>query len=457
MVIIMNFEELLADVIPNITWKICLNGSKTVYRQMNQTYFEEITLDQCKMEVREYYELSTPSTVASLVTALCEDRNRLIDDGLFRDSRRKRIGFLNGVYDLDSGKMRTYQPTDFICQPLPWMPPTEIDAKVEAWFLATLKRWVGDDVGEWFCAVLGYMLFIYPNSENVWLNLFGAGSNGKSVCLELLEKILGDEKVIGCDLKNINRFSGDTFKNKWLVIGRDSSSEVSDNAVSFIKTYSGDPKLLVEKKGGSSFDVYNPGKLVVSTNSLIRSKDRSFAWYRRLFPIPFPNEFERNEHFKDALFEKIPDIIRILLDRAYRYAHTETTLWKSVPRPVLNLMRETRMLNDRVTAFWEEWFFEDDPEDNRSLTPKRRIKRDNLFALHNQTMSYCYQKYAEWHEHEFGETALEPSLRIFGGPYGAFLSTGAGKFYTYKRTSYGRVLQLDGKYLEGGWEESEYV
>jgi phage/plasmid-associated DNA primase len=452
-----NFQDMLAALIPDIPWKISLNGCKTIYRQMNQTYFEEITPDQCKMEVREYYELATPSTIASLVTALCEDRNRLLDDGLFREARRKGIGFLNGVFDLDTGKMRKYQPTDFVLQPLPWMPPTEMDAKAETYFLTILKKWVGDDVGDWFCSVLAYMLFLYPNTENVWLNLFGAGSNGKSVCLELLEKMLGDEKVIGCDLKNINRFSGDTFKNKWLVIGRDSSAEVSDNAVSFIKTYTGDPKLLVEKKGGASFDVYNPGKLIVSTNSLIRSKDRSYAWYRRLFPIPFPNEFARNERFKSGLFEQIPAILRVLLDRAYRYAHNETTLWRSVPNAVHDLMKETRMLNDRVAAFWEEYFFETE-EPSRSVTPKRRLKRENLYEMHQAAMSQVYQTYVDWHEREFGETALEPSLKTFGGPYGAFLSTGAGKFYTYKRTKHGRVLVLDDQYLSGGWDdEDEYA
>ena len=441
----MSFPEMLEVARPEINWKVTLRESgRTIYRQVNKSFFEEITPDMCRMETRDLFPLSTPSTTSSLVTALLEDRERLFDDSLFRDSRKAAIGFKNGVFDVQTGKVRKYHTSDFILQPLPHVIPYEIDPKTEKWFIAILNSWVGQGVGEWFCNVLGYMLFVYPNSENLWLNLFGAGQNGKSVCLELLERILGDEKVIGCDLKNINRFSGDAYQNKWLVIGRDSSSAVSDNAVSFIKTYTGDAKLLVEKKGGASFDVWNPGKLIVSTNSLIMSKDRSFAWYRRLFPIPFPNEFPRDEKFKDSLFQRIPEITRILLHRAYLYRQTETTLFKSIPTDVEELRKETRKLNDRITAFWEEYFCDDG-----QLLP------DKLLNAHGKTMNEIYQLYTQWHESEFGETALEPSLKVFGGPYGALLQSPAGKYFTYRRSNTGRRVELRQEYYDEAMAQME--
>jgi phage/plasmid-associated DNA primase len=450
------FFEILEMIKPDINWKISVKDTeKTIYHQTKTGSFDIISLEVCKMLLRDIQQLefATPSTISSLATALTEDSKRVIDEKLFVEQRRIGVGFLNGVFDLTTGKMRKYHSSDFVLQPLPHHIPTEINQEIERYLVQVLKSWVGDDVGEWFASVLAYMLFIFPNPENIWLNLFGSGSNGKSVCLELLEKILGDEKVIGCDLKFLNRFSGDAIQSKWLVVGRDSSNCVSDNATSFIKTYTGDPKLLVEKKGGASYDVINIGKLIVSTNNLIQSKDRSYAWYRRLFPIPFPYEFARDERFKEGLWKRLPDIIRSLLHRAYLYKHNETTLFKSIPQQVLELMKETRMLNDRVTAFWEEYF--QIQQNGNDHDPKYDLDWSKIRFVHGKQMSEVYALYADWHNNEFGDTELEPSLKTFGGPYGSFMQTGAGKFFTYRRTKHGRVLELLPKYNEGGWKDHD--
>lgn len=452
------FFEILETVKPDIEWRIALRGDKekiekVIFNQTKAGFFEQISFEVCKMRLRDLQQLefATPSTISSLATALVEDSKRVIDEKLFVEHRRKGIGFLNGVFDLNTGKMRKYQSADFVCKPLPHRVPSDIDRETDQYFLQVLKAWVGEDVGEWFFSVLAYMLFIYPNDEQIWINLFGAGSNGKSVCLELLEAIIGDEKVIGCNLKDLNRFSGDAFQDKWLVIGRDSASRVSDHATSFIKNFSGDEKFTIEKKGGASYDVKNSGKLIVSTNSLIQSSDRTFAWYRRLFPIPFPNEFPRDKKFKEGLLKRLPEITRSLLHRAYLYRHNDVTLFESVPRQVLELMKETRMLNDRVTAFWEEYFFTPIPGNDHD--PQYEVDWNKIRFIHGKHMSEVYDLFASWHQSEFGDQELEPKLTKFGGPYGAFMQTGAGKYFTYHKTNHGRVLDLLPKYNDGGWSD----
>jgi phage/plasmid-associated DNA primase len=312
-----DFTDMLKQVREEIHWKIALHDdSRIIYRQNPRGYFEELSFTTCKMEVRKIFKLATPATIANLVNAILEDEERLFDDALFLESRRRGIGFLNGVFDLQTGQLREYSTTDFVCVPLPHRIPYDVDPETERFLLDTLGRWVvSGETADWMIDMLAYLLFIFPNEEQIWINFFGEGSNGKGVCLELMERILGDGKCVGCDLAHINRFSGDTFQGKWLVVGRDSSQYVSDTATSFIKTYSGDPKLLVEEKGGASYDIYNPGKLVVSTNNLIQSKDRTFSWYRRLVPIPFPNRFPRSDKFKQQFFQHLPKMIRVLLHR----------------------------------------------------------------------------------------------------------------------------------------------
>lgn len=442
----MEFAEQLELLKPEINWKVTLlDEQRIVYRQIKKTFFEKLTLAACKMYVRDVdgFSLCTPATINSLVQALLEDSERMFDNGLFLVSRQSSVGFYNGVFDLKIGKMRKYYATDYICDPLPHILPIEYDPDVEKRFVKILKAWVGPEVGDWFLTLLAYFLFIFPNKEHIWLNLFGAGSNGKSVCIELLEKIVGDDKVIGCDLKNLNRFSGEAVAGKWLVMGRDSSSLVSETATSFIKTFSGDEKVLVEHKGGASYDAANQGKLIVSTNSLIQSKDRSYAWYRRLIPIPFPNAFPRDERFKTNLFKQLPELIRVLLHRAYLYYNNETSLFSCVPAPVEALRKETRMLNDRVTAFWEEFFHSVD--DN---TKAVSLNWHRLAEIHNKSMSGVYAVFDWWHGQEFGDVPTEPTLKTFGGAYGAFLSTEAGRYFEYKRTKYGRMVMLKSEYMD---------
>lgn len=441
------YHEQLEDLRPNIQWKVALTGDdKQVFNQEKPGYFREMTLTECKMDIRskDGFHNAMPGTIANLVSGLIEDKERLFDPHLFRKDRSRIVGFKNAVFDLQTGKVRRYATDDFVMEPLPHTLPEEIDPDVERWFMGILSEWVTPEVAPWFRNLLAYFLFVHPNGENLWMNFFEAGRNGKSSCLKLLEKIVGDQKAIGCDLAHINRFSNATFQSKWLILGRDSSSFVSESATSFIKNYSGDEKALVEIKGGSSYDTFTSGKIIVSTNSLIQSKDRSFGWYRRLIPVPFPNTFPLDESFETNLFKQIPQICRLLLHSAYLYRQNRMTISQNLPRPVASLKEETRYLNDRVVAFWELEFFEQVTTHQGTRTVPNVSK---MLGVHKRSMSDVYEQFSAWHHKFFGDGAVEPSLKSFGGPYGAFL-THAKEYFFYTRKRDGRFIELRQHKLE---------
>lgn len=436
------YYELLRQIQDDIHWRIILNGDeKTVLDKVSDSFYQELSETERRMQVRSIDNLNfaPPGTIASLVTGLLENRARVIDPELFRESRSKVIGFNNGVFDLQLGKMREYCPTDFVMSPLPHTIPENIDPDIQKWFENILKQWVTFDVADWFCDILAYFLFIYPNHENLWMNLFEGGSNGKSSCLKLLEKIVGIDKTVGANLQFINRFSNASYEGKWLIIGKDSSPFVNDNATSFIKNFSGDERSTVELKGGSTYDIYTSAKLIVSTNNLIQSQDRSYGWYRRMIPVPFPNQFEINENFEKGLFKQLPQIIRILLHRAYCYKQNKIKVSKYLPPAVARLKEETRYLNDRVLAFWELFFFE------KRETPDKGLQAfpvvDEFLKVHNKPMSTVYSLYENWHHGFFGDGSVEPSIKTFGGPYGAFL-THAKEYFGYTRKRDGRYIEL---------------
>lgn len=443
------FGDMLDELKAVINWKIAIRDTDvTIYRQVDRKYFERIAKPLCKMEVRGHFQKVTSSLVSGMCDALIEDKERLFDDELFLESRKRIVGFRNKVFDLLTGCVRSYQPSDYVLDPIPYDIPENIDSNVQTWIEGVFNQWVGSDVGGWFMDLLSYLLFIYPNTQDLWVNLFGVGSNGKSSCLRLIEGIVGDDKVNGCELKHIGRFSGDAFRNRWLIVGRDSGNVVSDQATSFIKAFTGERKLHIEKKGGAEYDAPNTGKLIVSTNYLIQSKDRSYGWYRRLVPIPFMTKFKIDPTFEDRLLKKIPDIARVLLHRAYLLKHNQTLLMKCAPKPVKNLRNETRMLNDRIAGFWLLYCHDEieeirEDENGYEITETRfELNPDNLLRLHNQKMSEVYEVYKAWHEEEFGETQVEPSLKTFGGPRGAFLQSEFGDYFDYKKAGDGRKVIL---------------
>lgn len=447
----MGFSDMLETLIEDINWKVAYNGDeRRIFSQHKTGYYEELTKDAARMKVRTKFKLTTPSTVNALSMALCEDEKRVIDYALFRSGRENIVGFQDACFDLTTGKIRKYSSTDFCLSPLPHrLNYAEYSAEADTWFQGVLASWVGEDCADWFANVLAYFLFIHPNEEQVWLNLFGMGSNGKSLCLKLLERILGKEKVIGCDLANINRFSTASFIGKWLVIGRDSSTYVSDGATALIKAYTGEERGLIERKGGVSFDDEIDGKMIVSTNTLIHSKDRSYGWFRRILPIPFPYQFQKDRSFERGLMARLPDIIRVLLHRAYCYTINATSFKSNLPKVVSDLITETRYTNDRVSHYWESEFFD--------VNEKTGVKRENLKKMREFDgwgMSTIYADYCEWHERHYGDGQPEPSLKTFGGQYGAFLTL-AKDFYTWKRSRAGSTVELFDRYRKQPGEDSE--
>lgn len=434
----MSFSDMLEILIEDINWKVAYNGDeRRIFAKHPTGFYEELTKDATRMKVRAKFKLATPSTVNALSMALCEDEQRIINLESFRQSREKIVGFQDACFDLTTGKFRKYTSTDFCLNPLPHrMNYADYSAEADSWFQGVLASWVGADCADWFANVLAYFLFVHPNEEQVWLNLFGMGSNGKSLCLKILERILGTEKVIGCDLANINRFSTASFIGKWLVIGRDSSTYVSDGATALIKAYTGEERGLIERKGGLSFDDSIDGKMIVSTNTLIHSKDRSFGWFRRILPVPFPYQFAKDRSFEKSLMVRLPDIIRVLLFRAHCYSINTKSFRENLPKVVSDLITETRYTNDRVSHYWESEFFDTDQ--------KTGAKRENLAKLREFDgggMSSIYADYCEWHEKHYGDGQPEPSLKTFGGQYGAFLTL-AKDYYRWNRSRAGSTVEL---------------
>jgi len=435
------FAKMLNKLRSELRWRIHLvNGNRFIYRKTEMGYYETLTGPEnpkdtlrCKMEIRSFFKNVPPSLIDNLFNAMMQDESRLMDGTEFVHSRTKGIPFLNGVFDLEHGYLRAYWEDDHYCDPIPHNFNSVVNKKDIRFFRRCLKDWVNAPNVQWMVDLCAYMLFVHPNVESIWCNPFGVGRNGKSVFIALLEAMMGKSKSIGINLSEINRHSSASFIGKGLIVGRDSDQFVNKKGVSLIKNYSGDKYVTVEPKGGFQYDALVEGKMVVSTNYLIRCGDRSFGWYRRLLPIPFPNTFPQNDKFEHELFSHISGIISYLVARAYRYKCGKVSrLTERIPHDIQALRTDTQFTNDRIAAYWSLKFFDDDSQP----------VIDEFLKLHKQKISCAWENFRLWHREYFGEDEkIEPGRNTFCGASGGFMEK-SGVYFTSKRTREGRQLFL---------------
>tara|TARA_R100001530_G_scaffold113893_1_gene80854 strand:- start:137 stop:940 length:804 start_codon:yes stop_codon:yes gene_type:complete len=128
--------------------------------------------------------------------------------------------------------------------------------------------------------------------------------NGKSKFLELLRNFLGEENCCSTELDTL-------LSSKWEItrlhkklacqMGETNFSEMKKT--SMLKKLSGGDLIGFEYKRKDPFEDTNYAKILISTNSLPATTDKTRGFYRRWLIIDFPNEFTEK---KDILSE-IPE------------------------------------------------------------------------------------------------------------------------------------------------------
>lgn len=283
-----------------------------------------------------------------------------------RDAPKHWIQFQDSVIDLNEDRIIRRQPSPeyFITNTIPWrIGQTTATPNMDRIF----EEWVGEDYVETLYEILAYcMLPDYPLNRIFALN--GSGMNGKSKFLELLTTFIGDENVVSTDLDLImkSRFEvAKLHKKLACLMGETNWNEMRKTAQ--LKRLCGGDKVRFEFKNKHPFDGYNYAKIIIATNSLPMTQDKTDGFYRRWMIVDFPNTFTEK---KDILAE-IPRVeyenlarkcinkLKKLLDR--RSFHNEGSVaerrrrYEDTSNPLQRFIRE-RCVEDR-NGFVFKWRF----------------------------------------------------------------------------------------------------
>ena len=237
----------------------------------------------------------------------------LFDMGINGDT--DHIYLENGVLDWRTLELKQWDPSTFstIKLPVRWDSDIVNSDEYEYWE-NVLAQWLPDEGSrEFLQEFLGYCL-IPDTGHRTAVFLFGGGSNGKSLFLDVISKLF-EQYITFVPLHFLSeRFETTQLLDKLINVCGDIDSKFMSETGMIKSIISGDP-IRAEYKFGKSFHFTPVCRLIFSANRLPRTSDHSEGWYSRWKFIEFPRRFKTNTSFKRNLLERMshPNALSALL------------------------------------------------------------------------------------------------------------------------------------------------
>lgn len=204
------------------------------------------------------------------------------------------------IYDLN-GQHFDASPKWFTTNPIPWNLTKSQETETPN-IDKLFNEWVTPEYVPLLYEICAYcMLSDYPIRRVFCLN--GEGANGKSTYMKILEKLVGTKNVCTADFAILStRFETAKLYKKLVCEMHEISHKQLKDTSTFKKLTGGD-MIRFEFKGKDGFDDYSFAKLIIATNKLPESPDKSKGYFDRWCIIDFKNTFKENP----SLLDNIPD------------------------------------------------------------------------------------------------------------------------------------------------------
>lgn len=290
------------------------------------------------------------------------------------------VNFNNGVLDLETMDILEHDPRNGFKYVLPFDYDPTADCPRFKQFLSdvTLKR---NDLAYVLMEFMGYSLAgVDPNLGQKALILHGDGSNGKSVFIEILRALAGQDNYCTLSMGNeINK-----LENRYQLSGKlfNVSEETPTGAMvesSVFKALVSGGEVQARKLYCDAFSMRNYAKIIMACNELPRTSDLSHGMLRRLLIIPFDATFtskNRDIHIVEKLKEELSGIFNLAMEGYRRFIRLQGfTPSKVVETAVANYVED----NDSVQNFLS---------DECIMEPDEVISSAKLYANYK---FYCEQ------------------------------------------------------------------
>jgi P4 family phage/plasmid primase-like protien len=315
--------------------------------------------EKCCWEMMDETDLMNEIDKALLVglaTTKSNIKNEILE-GLKRTGRLRIpkniketwVQFNKIIIDVRTGEQIVSTPEYFSTNSIPW---TLGDSEGTPTIDRLFKEWVGEKFVPVLYEIVAYCFLPgYPIGRIFCF--IGIGLNGKTTFLNLLAKMVGKDN---CSSANLDLLLKSRFEScrlyKKLVCIMGETNFVTLSRTDTLKRLTGQDLIGFEFKNKDPFQDYNYAKIIIATNSLPMTTDRTIGFYRRWLCIDFPNQFSEKKDILSTIPEeeyrnlarKSMRILKELLEK--REFTNEGTVeerkktYESLSNPILNFIKE---------------------------------------------------------------------------------------------------------------------
>lgn len=279
---------------------------------------------------------------------------RVIVEAKDLDAHPMLLNVANGTLDLSSGDLRQARPSDLLTKST----PIAFDPQAECprWREFVREITDGDEsLQRYLAQIAGYCL-TGSTKEQAFFLMLGGGSNGKSVFLNVLRKLLGEY----ASTTDFNTFSqrrngtirDDLAKLKGHRLALCSEIEAGERlAEGVVKQVTGGDEISVRELYGKLFEYQPQYKILLATNHLPAIVGTGNGIWRRVQVVPFDVTFgeERQDpDLTDKLLAELPGILNWALAGCLSWQRRGRL---DVPDRVWGANRDCREEMDSVHAF----------------------------------------------------------------------------------------------------------
>ncbi len=227
-----------------------------------------------------------------------------------KNVKKTWVQFQDILVDVETGTEIGASPEFFITNPIPYKLHEEryIETPVMD---RIFEEWVGKDNVKLLYEIMAYCLL--PNYPiHRLFCLIGGGMNGKSCFLRLLTKFVGIHNITSTELDTLihSRFEVAKLHKKLVcIMGETNFSEISKTSI--LKKLTGQDPIGFEYKNKNPFDDLNYAKIIIATNNLPTTTDKTIGFYRRWTIIDFPNQFSEEKEILNDIPEEEFEILGV--------------------------------------------------------------------------------------------------------------------------------------------------
>jgi len=201
------------------------------------------------------------------------------------------IQFDKQIWDIKTGDKFPASSRYFVTNPIPFKVGVNSETPK---FDKLFREWVHEDNLQNLYEIIAYCLLPDYPIERIAC-LLGAGANGKSTFIKILYTFLGLRNITTTSLEVLSnsRFETGRLYKKLACIMAETNLSNIENSQLIKKLVSGKDPVSLEFKNKGFMDFINYAKMIIATNNLPPTEDKTDGFYRRWLIIDFPNQFEK--------------------------------------------------------------------------------------------------------------------------------------------------------------------